>query len=275
MISQAAISPIGLVGCGRMGQPMLAALRAGGFEAYGFDLRPPETYGAFASAMTNDVQIFAEGLKTLISVVRDIDQTEDVFFGEQNFARRATDLKYIIVSSTLSPRYVKALRAKIPAHITLIDAPMSGATIAAKERRLSFMLGGSEESLDLLKPLFEAMGKSLHRMGPFGSGMTAKVLNNLLAASSTAMTRLVLDWADELGLDECKLLELIEMSSGQNWLASGFNDIEFARDGYALDNSIGILEKDVHSALDAAPRSAETALPEAVIEAIRRLKPRK
>lgn len=268
------LETIGVAGCGRMGQPMLAGLREGGFDASGFDIRPASSYGAFASAMTDDASKFVQHLTTLITVVRDIDQTDDVLFGRQNLISRATKLKHIIISSTLSPRYVAALRDRVPAHIKLVDAPMSGATVAAKERRLSFMLGGSEDDLDRLQPLFEAMGTSFHRMGSFGAGMTAKVLNNLLAASSTAMTRLVLDWADELGLNEDKLLALMENSSGQNWLASGFNEIEFARDGYALDNSIGILEKDVRSALDAAPKSAQTALPEAVMEAIRALKPR-
>lgn len=268
------LSNIGLAGCGRMGQPMLEGLRAGDFDASGFDIKPPESYGAFAEAMTDDPNKFGKSLTILITVVRDIEQTNDVLFGRQNFVSLAKNLEYIVVSSTLSPRYVKALRDRIPGHIKLVDAPMSGATVAAKIGHLSFMLGGSNADLDALQPLFEAMGKSLHRMGSFGAGMTAKVLNNLLAASSTAMTRLVLDWADDLGLEEEKLLALMEQSSGQNWFASGFNDIEFARDGYALDNSIGILEKDVRSALNAAQSGADTALPEAVIEAIRALKPR-
>jgi 3-hydroxyisobutyrate dehydrogenase-like beta-hydroxyacid dehydrogenase len=111
-------------------------------------------------------------------------------------------------------------------------------------------------------------------MGGYGAGMTAKVLNNLLAASSTAMTRLVLDWADAEGVDEGKLLALIHTASGQNWLASGFNDIEFARDGYGTDNSIGIIAKDVGAALDIAPDGADTTLPETVQNAIANLKPR-
>lgn len=131
---------------------------------------------------------------------------------------------------------------------------MSGAQIAAQQARLSFMLGGGEEAdLDAAQPLFDAMGPHFHRMGGFGAGMQAKVLNNLLATASTAMTRLVPDWADQAGLDEDKLLSLIHTSSGQNCFASGFNDIEFARDGILADNTIGILVKDVASALDAAP----------------------
>lgn len=253
---------------------MLAAIRAAGFDALGFDIRSPQSYGDFAPTITDDESRFADHTEILVSVVRDIQQTDALLFRDQAFVEKAKNLHTIIIASTLSPRYVRALRDRVPAHVCLVDAPMSGAVIAAQERRLSFMLGGSESDLEPLMPMFEAMGTSFHKMGNFGAGMTAKVLNNLLAASSTAMTRLVLDWADKLDLDEQSLLQLIDKSSGQNWFASAFDSIEFARDGYAQDNTIGILEKDVISALDAAPQGVDTALPEAVIAAIRELKRR-
>lgn len=268
------ISSIGVAGCGRMGQPMLAALRDAGLPARGFDLRAPESYGDFEGAMTDDADGFAEGLTCLVSVVRDIAQTDDVLFGRQGFVTRAKDLQLVVICSTLSPRYVRGLRERVPAHIRLVDAPMSGAVIGAVERRLSFMLGGEAADHDVLMPLFEAMGRNIFRMGPFGAGACAKVLNNLLAASSTAMTRLVLDWADAAGLDERELLALIEKSSGQNWLASGIDEIEFGRDGFDPENSIGILVKDVESALDDAPEGADLALPETVRDAIAALKTR-
>lgn len=264
---------IGLAGCGRMGAGMLAALRRAGLDAQGFDVRPAAEFGALAPAVSNDPVEFARGLRTLLTVVRDIAQTDEVLFGTQGFAR-APGLERIIVCSTLSPRYVLALRDRVPAHVTLIDAPMSGAQIAADEARLSFMLGGAPEALDTAQPLFAAMGRHFHRMGGFGAGMQAKVLNNLLAAANTAMTRLVLDWADEAGLDEAALLALISTSSGQNWFASGFDNIEFARDGFESENTIGILVKDVASALDAAPEGADTSLPETVQALLRHLSPR-
>lgn len=270
----AGLEGVGLAGCGRMGEPMLAAMLAAGADARGFDIRPAESYGEFAAHVSNDADAFAKGLRILISVVRDIPQTEEVLFGAQGFIARAPGLETVILSSTLSPRYVRDLRARVPERIALIDAPMSGAAVAARERRLSFMLGGSEADLDRHQPLFDAMGAHFHRMGDYGAGMAAKVLNNLLAASSTAMTRLVLDWADAQGIDERRLLDLIATSSGQNWLASGFETIEFARDGWAPDNTIGILVKDVESALDAAPEDADTTLPRAVQATIRALGPR-
>ena len=264
---------IGVAGCGRMGAPMLAALRRAGFDAKGYDIRPPVEFGALRTDMTDNAADFAAELDTLITVVRDIAQTDDVLFGAQNFST-APKLHRVLICSTLSPRYVRGLPARLPEHITLIDAPMSGAQIAAEEARLSFMLGGSTEDLDAAQPLFDAMGTHFHRMGSFGTGMQAKVLNNLLAAGNTAMTRLVLDWADAAGLDETRLLALVETSSGQNWFASGFDRIEFARDGFSRDNTIGILSKDIESALDAAPDGADTTLPRQVQQAIRFLAPR-
>lgn len=253
---------------------MLAALRKAGFDARGFDIRPPVEFGALAPFMSKHAADFSANLETLITVVRGIAQTDEVLFEAQGFAT-APRLRRIITCSTLSPRYVIGLRARIPEHISLIDAPMSGAQIAANEARLTFMVGGASQELDSAQPLFDAMGASFHRMGSYGTGMQAKVLNNLLAASSTAMTRLVLDWADKAGLDEPALLALIHASSGQNWFASGFDEIEFARDGWAEDNTIAILDKDVQSALDAAPDDAGTALPRQVQIAIRSLKSRK
>ena len=264
---------IGVAGCGRMGLPMLMALRNAGLDAQGFDTRPQADFAGVPGAVTDDATAFSQNLETLISVVRDIPQTEEVLFTTQNFSA-APVLRRIIISSTLSPRYVRDLSSRVPDTITLIDAPMSGAQIAAEEARLSFMLGGSTEALDAAQPLFDAMGQHFHRMGAYGAGMQSKVLNNLLAASNTAMTRLVLDWADQAGLDTDRLLALIATSSGQNWFASGFNQIEFARDGHDPENTIGILVKDVESALDAIPDTGDPSLPRAVQDAIRALKPR-
>lgn len=254
---------VGIAGCGRMGFGMLANLHKAGFAARGFDVRAIEGVGT-------DIATFAQGLQTVFSVVRDTDQTDALLFDSQNLIANAPDLKHIVISSTLSPRYVKNLRGRIPNHITLIDAPISGAQVKADAGTLIFMTGGD---IGHIAPFLDAMGDTVHQMGDFGAGMTAKVLNNLLAASHTAMTRLVLDWADAEGLDEARLLALIETASGQNWLASGFDAIEFSRDGYSAENSIGILAKDVEAALDIAPDAA--ALPRAVKNAIRALTPRR
>ncbi len=150
---------------------------------------------------------------------------------------------------------------------------MSGAQVAAEQARLSFMLGGTDTDLDALEPVFLTMGTRLHRMGPTGAGMTAKVLNNFVAAASTTATRWVIDRAAELGVDRERLLALMHDSSGQTWFGSNFDAIEFARDGYDPGNTIGILKKDVESCLDAVPPETREGLPEAIIAAVEKLRP--
>ena len=55
--------------------------------------------------------------------------------------------------------------------------------------------------------------------------------------------------------------------------ASHFDDIEFARDGYAPGNTIEIVAKDLECAVSVAPDGADTELAEALIRAVRALEP--
>ncbi|MEM7189874.1 MAG: NAD-binding protein, partial [Pseudomonadota bacterium] len=144
----------------------------------------------------------------------------------------------------------------------------------ADEARLSFMLGGPEPARVVLMPMFRTMGQKIHRMGGPGAGMTAKVLNNFVAASELVAVRRVLDWADELGIAQDRLLALMHDSSGQTWFGSNFESIEFSRDGYDPGNTIGIVKKDVESCLDAVDAATHVGLPEAVVAAVGDLKPR-
>ena len=265
--------PVGVAGCGRMGAPMLRALIRAGVDAAGFDVRPPAEFGDLAPHMIADPAAFAASRRIVLTVVRDIAQTEALLFGEQAILARSNAIDTLMVCSTLSPRYVRELRARVPDRIALVDTPMSGAAVAAEEARLTFMLGGDAATLDRLQPLFDAMGKTCHRMGGFGAGIATKVLNNYVAASAILATRTALDWAGDLGVDRADLLAVMHDSSGQTWFGSNFDAIEFARDGYAADNTIGILAKDVESALAALPAEAADGVPRALVDAIRALRP--
>lgn len=265
---------VGVAGCGRMGLPMARALARGGFDVRGFDIRPVAEFGDFSESMIADPGAFAAHAEVLFSVVRDQSQTEQLLFDDQALLRREGTVRMVVISSTLSPRYLRDLAGRLPGGVRLVDAPMSGAQVAAKEARLSFMLGGAGADLDLIDPMLRAMGTKFHRMGGTSTGMTAKVLNNAAACTSVAIVRRVLDWADRLGVDQDRLLAVMHDSSGQTWFGSNIKSIEFARDGYDPENTIGILVKDMESALDALDPEDRAGLPEAVIETLRDLPPR-
>ena len=264
---------IGVAGCGRMGLGMARSMARAGLDVTGFDLRPLAEFGDFAAHMVADPGRFAADRQVILTVVRDIAQTEALLFDDQAILARAPALEHLVLCSTLSPRYVAELAGRLPAGVVLVDAPMSGAQVAADAGRLSFMLGGPEAALDRLEPMFRTMGTALHRMGGPGAGMTAKVLNNFVAGATVAAVRQVLDWAEALDMDRARLMALMHDSSGQTWFGSKFDDIEFARDGYAPGNTIGILKTDVESCLDAVDAATHAGLPRAVVAAIAGLKP--
>lgn len=259
---------IGVAGCGRMGLGMAKAMQRAGFDVTGFDVLPAAEFGDFASSMVADPSAFAADREVILSVVRDIDQTEDLLLRKQAILGHAPALRYLVICSTLSPRYFDDLRNRLPEGLHLVDAPMSGAQIAADEARLSFMLGGADADLDALEPVFRSMGPKVHRMGSSGSGMKTKVLNNFVAACGVAGARQAIDWAADLGMDRERLFALMNDSSGQNWFVSNFDAIEFSRDGYSRENTVGILKKDVESCLDAVDPETHAGLPDALVAAI-------
>jgi 3-hydroxyisobutyrate dehydrogenase-like beta-hydroxyacid dehydrogenase len=242
---------ITVAGCGSMGLPMALRLRAGGFPVSGFDIRRRDEFGDFAGHMLSGPEEISAS-DVLISVVRDAGETRALCFDEQAVFRQGDYPRILVICSTLSPRFIHDLVDRLPGDVTLLDAPMSGAPYSAEQGNLSFMLGGEEDAVGMLMPLFHCMGGRVFRAGASGAGMTLKVLNNYVAASSVVAVRRVYDLAAGLGVDRSLLQEVMSASSGSTWYGDNFDDISWSRQGYGKGNTIGILEKDVLSALDVA-----------------------
>ena len=267
---------VGVAGCGSMGLPMAQALQQAGYEVWGLDVRPVSEFGSFQSRMLEDPAEFGRRVDIVISVVRDVAQSRELCFDRQALFTRSVYPKTLVISSTLSPRFMPELRDRLPNGVTLVDAPMSGAPHAARLRKLSFMLGGPDEALDRLTPLFQAMGQHVFRLGPLGSGMTAKVLNNYVASTSVVAVRRAYSRARELGADLEALRSVMKASSGATWFGDHFHDIDWSREGYEANNTIGILDKDIQSGLDALTGVKESGPDEfdaALLKALRKIEP--
>lgn len=260
---------LGVAGCGAMGLPMAEALAAAGLDTRGYDLVPRA--GAVRLA---DWQSFCGEVETVISVVRDVPETEALLFGPDGLIANAPHLSRLVISSTVAPPYIHDLRKRLDQAVALIDAPMSGAPIGARERRLSFMLGGADADIAPLMPAFRAMGQEIRHLGPLGAGMTMKVLNNMVGAASVVATRLARDWAGAAGIDPAVVLSVLEASSGQTWVSRNYDRIEWIEEGFDPANTMGILAKDVTAALEAAPNGADKTLPETLIGLIQGLSPK-
>ena len=249
------ISPQSIVvaGCGAMGYPMALQLLDHGHTVSGFDVRPtatllPENSSAspFPFLTTLD-DLSAEQI--LWVVVRDEAEITALCFDEQAVFRQAQYPSTVVISSTVSPRYIHRLNELLPTNVTLIDAPMSGAPYAAKAGTLTFMVGGSTDAIGAIRPCLDAMGNHVHHVGPVGAGMLIKVMNNYVAAASVVAVRRSLDRAAANGVDSDLLLTIMSQSSGATWYGDHANEIEWAQQHYDPANTIGILEKDVQCSL--------------------------
>ena len=240
---------IGIAGCGTMGLPMLEVLIKNGINAFGYDIRPKDNFLSVKNNYIASKVSFFNKSDIILSAVRDIDQTLELCEGENGLFKINTPKK-LIICSTLSPTFLKEFLNKVPEHITIIEAPMSGAPMRAKNATLTFMVGSQKKEFEDILPILNILGEKIHYMGEFGSGMSVKVLNNFVASCSVVAVRHVLAEAKNLNISSQQLLNILNCSSGQTWFSENLNDIDWAKENYTKDNTIGILEKDVKSYID-------------------------
>ena len=268
----AGTATVGIAGCGTMGLPMAECLLAAGVDVWGHDVRNVDEFGSFAPRMIADAGDFATRCDIVLSVVRDSRQTEDLCFGDQGILLRPNRPDLFVTCSTLSPRAVADLAARMPDGVDFADAPMSGAPFRAARGTLTFMVGGAEATVGRLMPLFQVMGDGIHHLGPVGAGMTCKVLNNFVGVVGVVAVRKALASARALGLDRRRLLDVMAMSSGSTWYGDNIDAIDWSRQGYDPGNTIGIIEKDVKAYLDALDDGAG-AFETALLDELRALEP--
>ena len=247
-------STIGIAGCGTMGLPMLEVLLKNNINAFGYDIIFKESFSSLKKNFISSKKDFFQKVDVIFSVVRDINQTKELCEGK-NGLFQLNSPKTLIISSTLSPAFLNDFFQNAPENITMIEAPMSGAPMKAKDATLTFMVGAEKNQYENILPILNILGEKIHHIGKFGSGMSVKVLNNFVASCSVVAVRHVLSEAKYLKISSEQLLEILNCSSGKTWFSENIKNIDWAKEGYTKENTIGILEKDVNSFLDGLENS--------------------
>ena len=247
-------STIGIAGCGTMGLPMLEVLLKNNINAFGYDILSKESFSSLENNFISSKKDFFQKVDVIFSVVRDINQTKELCEGK-NGLFQLNSPKTLIISSTLSPAFLNDFFQNAPENITMIEAPMSGAPMKAKDATLTFMVGAEKNQYENILPILNILGEKIHHIGKFGSGMSVKVLNNFVASCSVVAVRHVLSEAKYLNISSEQLLEILNCSSGKTWFSENLESIDWAKESYTKENTIGILEKDVNSFLDGLENS--------------------
>jgi 2-hydroxy-3-oxopropionate reductase len=175
---------IGFIGLGIMGTPMSGHLMKAGHKVVAYDVAPAAieravAMGAIAGTSPKDVAARSE---VVISMVPDSPDVEKVYLAEDGVLAGARPGTLLVDMSTISPvtaQKVAEQAAKVGC--PLLDAPVSGGEVGAKEARLSIMVGGDPQVYEQAVPIFGLMGKPTY-CGASGAGQTVKACNQIQVA---------------------------------------------------------------------------------------------
>ena len=213
---------IGFVGIGNMGFAMMSRLLSQNWATTVFDIdanamQKAKSEGATLAHHAGEI---ASLCRISFLVVVDSAQVNEVLNGPHGYFSKAQAGNVLFLCPTLGPVDVSKFASQAQAKgVQLIDAPMSGGPLRAREGQMSFMLAGAQEVLRSLESLLNAI--TPHRFfisETAGDAAKTKLANNLLAAINLAGASEVLAMAQAWGLEPQTTLAVMQASSGQSWI---------------------------------------------------------
>lgn len=112
---------------------------------------------------------------------------------------------------------VAIARAAAESGVDVIDAPVSGGGAAAAAGALTVYAGGTDAAVARARPVLETYGDPVLHLGPLGSGLRTKLVNNALAAANFALAHDAMAMGEELGIDRVRLGEALRNGSGRSF----------------------------------------------------------
>jgi 2-hydroxy-3-oxopropionate reductase len=202
---------VGFVGLGIMGAPMAGHLIAAGHPLFVFTRgRMPESIARSPATPCASARQVAERADIVITMVPDTPDVEAVLFAEQGVAAGLSPGKVVVDMSSISPIATKQFAQRINAlGCEYLDAPVSGGEVGARNATLSIMVGGSAETFERVKPLFERLGKNITLVGGNGDGQTAKVANQIIVALNIEAVAEALLFAARAGADPARVRQAL------------------------------------------------------------------
>ena len=255
MTSNPSAFPVAIVGVGNMGGAMALNLLAQGWAVQVCDVAASKAQGLVpfgAVAQQNAAQAAINSVAIIICVV-DAAQCEDVLFGTQGLASVMQPGQVVLLCPTLAPQDTESFAQRLAERgIAVLDAPMSGGPVRAREGSMSLMVAGEDAVFERMKPLLSALSSQVFRISArVGDGARTKLVNNLAAGINLVGAAEVLALARAMDLDLKCTLDVIERSSGQSWIGSDRMRRAIAGD-LAPRAHMTLLEKDTRLALEAA-----------------------
>jgi 3-hydroxyisobutyrate dehydrogenase-like beta-hydroxyacid dehydrogenase len=207
---------IGIIGAGRIGQPIIGHLTRHGFAVQASDIdhakRPAVEQHGGRWATLDELTRRAQAI--LICVGYDRELQELMANGLATQAARGTILA---VLSTVNPHTVQELdRRARPAGVAVVDATMCRGGRAADAGTLLSFVAGEPDVVERLRPVVAAYSADIVYTGAIGTAQAAKAANNLLMWACLIANHEALALAARFGVDVDLLREALLKTGAEN-----------------------------------------------------------
>jgi len=245
---------IGFIGTGVMGCSMARHLMVAGHSLHVFNrtkhkAQPLLDLGA---RWHDDPSTIGPNVDAVITMLGFPSDVERIYLGENGLVRTAKPGSLLIDMTTSSPTLAKRLAADAAIrNVDVLDAPVSGGDLGAREARLVIMVGGGESAFNRAMPWFQAMGKNIRRHGGPGAGQHCKLANQIAVAAGMIAWVEALAYAQKAGLDPTSVLESISGGAAGSWAMTNLAPRALAGN-YAPGFYVKHFIKDIGLALESA-----------------------
>lgn len=247
---------VGFVGLGIMGKPMAKNLIKAGFPltVYNRTASRAEEFKSLGAQVAESPRGAAANADVVITIVTDSPDVRAVILGEGGVIEAVRPGSIVIDMSTISPQVTReiaeALKAK---QAQMLDAPVSGGEKGAIEGTLSIMVGGEAETLERVRPVLMAMGKTITHIGPNGMGQVCKLANQIAVGLHNLSISEALIFAEKAGADPARVMQAIQGGAGNSWAFQNLAPKIIRRD-FSPGFMVKLQQKDLRLVLDAADK---------------------
>ena len=247
-------TPIGFIGLGIMGRPMAGHLLKAGHPLTVYNRTRSKTaeLQAQGAVVADSPAEVAQRSEVVIIMVTDTPDVEQVVAGPRGVIEGVRRGSVVVDMSTIAPQTERALDEVLRARgAALVDAPVSGGDVGAREATLAIMAGGDPQAFERVRPILELLGKSITYCGPSGSGQLAKLSNQILVSVTLLGVSEALVFARKNGLDPSIMIAAVSGGAAQSWQLTNLGPRIIKRD-FAPGFMVDLVQKDLRLVLEAS-----------------------
>lgn len=213
------LDKVAVIGMGQMGSAMAERLIDCGYDVLGTDISAEirQLLTERGTPVTGDVDAALAGRRIVLSSLPNPQSMRTAFLGPDGVLAKAEPGTVFIDLSTLDPFTIQEIGAQAEAlgH-DLIDCPVSGSPLEARQGKLILIAGGKRDIIDQLEPLILKLGESWRYTGGIGTAKVVKIVNNMMSMGNVLVAAEAFALGTSAGVDPQTLYDVISISGGRS-----------------------------------------------------------